>query len=544
MKHYMKLIPLIFAGAFVAMLWVDTALALEKGRPIYVISDLHMGVGKAKGSDWHRLEDFRWPRAFEGFLRQIIKDSPDGADLVIAGDFLELWQHPTVSCAKLQDEECGCSIGEMKKIVEHVIAGHEPEFREIGHFLAGTNNWVFVIPGNHDAALMEDEIWALVVQAVPEGRERFERVRLGTWFSKDGKVAVEHGHQHTFDANWLPDWPASVTKNCSDGRRFFRPWGENFVQTIYNDKEEEIPLIDNLIPESVGISIYSQYSEMKGKKVEDIARFAIYNLLQTSPYQKIALLDVKKEQTALSEKDVKFCRCCIGEDLILQSPEGQRNNLLYGISGTEREINFRQALRQQVMVLEDDEIRDLCERVAVSSNYHLKSNPALLYESDELKSPECRTVLCEKPLATAAKKIFDPHGIHALKKRVNSLAEEKPSLLIYAFGHTHEAKIREPVPVKDGTKIIAFNTGAFQRLMDKEFLAANKKPEEKDVDLIQRMRLDDMMACYTTLVIVYDQEKTPQAQLKQWRQKEDIDSVGDLLGGCSSECSARPANCR
>jgi metallophosphoesterase superfamily enzyme len=538
------MIPWILAGTLVAMLWLGPALAAQKMRSIYVISDLHMGVGKAKGGDWHRLEDFRWPLAFEGFLQEISKANPDGADLVIAGDFLELWQHPTVACTKLQDTECGCSIGEMKKIVGDVIAGHEPEFKAISRFLARGLNRVFVIPGNHDAALMEDEIWALVAMALPEGREGFQRVKSGTWFSADGKVAVEHGHQHTFDANWLPDWPESVTKNCADGKRFFRPWGENFVQTIYNEKEEEIPLIDNLIPESVGISIYSQYSELKGKKIEDIARFAIFNLLQTSPYQKIAALDAKKEQGALSNNSVKFCRCCMGEDLILESPEGQRNKLLYGISGTELEINFRRELRQQIMSLDDDEIRDLCERVAVSTNYVLKANPDLLHEPDELKPSACRTVLCEGTLSTATKKILDPHGVHALKKRVSMLAKEKPSLLIYAFGHTHEAKLNEPVPVKDGTRISAFNTGAFQRLADKDFLAAIKKTGERDIDLIERISLDDLKACYTTLVIVYDEKGKPQPSLKQWIQKEDLSITGKLQAGCYKECSARPANCR
>ena len=37
----------------------------EPTRNIYIISDLHMGLGKLQdgGSEWHPTEDFRWPNA-------------------------------------------------------------------------------------------------------------------------------------------------------------------------------------------------------------------------------------------------------------------------------------------------------------------------------------------------------------------------------------------------------------------------------------------------------------------------------------------------
>src|SRR5512139_1302145 len=111
MRQYMQAILCVLAGMLIIG-GSRPAWAEQKMRPIYVISDLHMGVGRANGRDWHPLEDFRWPRAFDGFLRQIRKDHPGGVDLVIAGDFLELWQHPTVSCEKWPDPECGCSIEE------------------------------------------------------------------------------------------------------------------------------------------------------------------------------------------------------------------------------------------------------------------------------------------------------------------------------------------------------------------------------------------------------------------------------------------------
>jgi UDP-2,3-diacylglucosamine pyrophosphatase LpxH len=532
MREYVKLIFFILT-VVLTVPGSRPLLAVERMRSIFVISDLHIGVGRSNGKEWHPLEDFRWPRAFDGFLKKISMDNSGGVDLVIAGDFLELWQHPTVSCIKASDPECGCSIKEMKRIVQDVIASHRAEFEAIGRFLAVAENRVFVIPGNHDAAIIEDDIWALLAQAVPDGGERFELVRSGTWFSADNKVAIEHGHQNAFDANFFPEWPKSVTKNCADGKRFFRPWGENFVQTLYNKVEAKFLLIDNLIPESLGTSIYFQYTKQRGKTIQEVARFVIFNLLQTSPYQKIGFLDVNKERTALTEKSLDFCRRCIGEDLILNSPEGDRYKSLYGIAGSEQEKAFRTELRKQVTSLENDAVRDLCERVAVANGGRLKPNPDLQSQSG-----------CEGSLGTVANKIFDPDGVHALKSRINILENQKPALQIYVFGHTHEAKVGMPVTLYDGSGIMAFNSGAFQRLMDKNFFENSKKAGENDIDLLRRLTHDDMKPCYTTLAISYDDNNHPKAELRQWSISENESYDGGFLTDCSFDCSARPANCK
>ena len=78
-------------------------------RPIYVISDLHMNVGYGGSEAWSPIEDFRWHKALDGFLKRVANESPQGVDLVIAGDFLELWQHPSMECVRPRDAECGCS---------------------------------------------------------------------------------------------------------------------------------------------------------------------------------------------------------------------------------------------------------------------------------------------------------------------------------------------------------------------------------------------------------------------------------------------------
>ena len=240
-----------------------------------------------------------------------------------------------------------------------------------------------------------------------------------------------------------------------------------------------------------------------------------------------------KERTKLSKKSVDFCRRCIGEDLVLRSPEGQRANSVNGITGTAQEKAFRLELRQQIAALDNNAVQDLCERVAVSNKGKLTANPELA------RQPEC-----EGTLSTIANKIFDPDGVYVLRNRISTLANEKKAMLIYVFGHTHEAKVQMQVPVDDGSIIKAFNSGAFMRLMDKDYFKTSKKADEKDTDALMRLTHDNMKACYTALAITYDKNNKPQARLKQWNQTEDCFSEGGFLDDCSSKCSARPANCR
>ena len=535
MTHFARLIVWVCA-ALLAMSMNGPAFAGQAIRPIYVISDLHMGVGKV-GGDWHTLEDFRWPRAFDGFLRQISKDHPDGVDLVIAGDLLELWQHPTVACANLQDTECGCSPEEMKQIVREVIAGHQAEFKSLASFLSNTHNRVILLPGNHDAALMQDEIWDLVAKAISAGGDRLIRIKSETWFSPDGKIAVEHGHQYAFDINRFDDWPNGITKNCNGEKRFFRTEGERLVQTLYNQKEDEIPLIDNLVPESLGISIYSQYSDLKGKKKEDISRLLVFILLETSFHQEMEWLeiktDLKKSDKATIDKTIDFCRRCMGEDLALSSKEGQNFRVLAGITTAEQEKELRLSMREQIALLDENALRELCLRAVDRNKGILRPNPYME------KDPKC-----SGSLKYGMSKLIDPKGEHVRKGRIDVLNRANLGMRMYVFGHTHEATISEDVTLPSGKTIKAFNTGAFQRLMNRKYFNQKRRVGEDDVTLVGRLRHDDMKPCYPTLAIIYDTQGIPKAQLKQWYQEENEDGGRFLDDGCSVECSAQPDNCR
>src|SRR5580765_7777197 len=56
----------------------------------YVISDLHLGMGKLPDQSWHPLEDFRSDAAFKSFLDFLEDD--DAEELIINGDWLDFMQ--------------------------------------------------------------------------------------------------------------------------------------------------------------------------------------------------------------------------------------------------------------------------------------------------------------------------------------------------------------------------------------------------------------------------------------------------------------------
>jgi hypothetical protein len=83
--------PPIEAPAAAVVRFVPPA---TESRHLVFISDLHFGVGRGKNGSWNPTEDFRWPRALRGFLNRIALDGHDSVDLVVVGDFREMWQRP------------------------------------------------------------------------------------------------------------------------------------------------------------------------------------------------------------------------------------------------------------------------------------------------------------------------------------------------------------------------------------------------------------------------------------------------------------------
>ena len=199
------------------------------------------------------------------------------------------------------------------------------------------------------------------------------------------------------------------------------------------------------------------------------------------------------------DNTIDFCSKCMGQDLVLNSEEGQNIRELAGITTQEQEKDLRLSMREQVAKLDENALRDLCLRAVDTNKGILKPNPYMQ------KGPKC-----SKPLGYGIGKLIDPRGEHVRKTRIDELNEENPGLRMYVFGHTHGAKESSDVYLwRRGKTIKAFNTGAFQRLMNKEYFDKKRQLREDDVCLIKRLTHDAMEPCYPALEIIYDKQGIP-----------------------------------
>src|SRR5690606_4865551 len=119
----------------------------------------HFGLGRTEEGAWHAVEDFRWPRALEGFLEALSHLGNHAVDLVIAGDLVELWQPPARMKCNDEPADLGCTVEQMVAIAAAVAAAHEKELEALRSFSARGENRLHVIPGNHGSTLLLDRVW-------------------------------------------------------------------------------------------------------------------------------------------------------------------------------------------------------------------------------------------------------------------------------------------------------------------------------------------------------------------------------------------------
>lgn len=238
----------------VAPLLVCAALVSAQGpvpaRTIVVISDLHMGPGRAASGNWDPYEDFRWRDEFIAFLGALNAQGGD-VDLVINGDLFELLQSSTAPCLTE-----GCTSAEAVARLDEVIKAHGVELAAIGKLAAARSNRVHIVPGDHDAALLLPEVWRRAAAAFATMTDRVVLVTSGSWISPDGRVHVEHGHQLPLSADRFSKWPDPTV--AIDRRTYIeRPWGERVILPFYDRTEWKYPIVDNIAEEGVGAKFVS-----------------------------------------------------------------------------------------------------------------------------------------------------------------------------------------------------------------------------------------------------------------------------------------------
>lgn len=486
-------------------------------RYIVAISDLHFGAGKVDGK-WSPKEDFKWHNALAGFLDKVSICASDKVDLVIAGDMLELWQtHDNKKCAKTSGDS-GCTVDELTERVKTIVAQHAQDLVLFGQFADRGDNQVYVVPGNHDSALLFSAPWQELSSAMKSTKGRVSRVDNGLWRSADGLVLVEHGHQIGSDLNKYPRWP-DVTISDSSGKSFIeRPWGEQFVQELFNEQEDVYPTIDNLSPESAGAKL-RMADRGTWRSIKDMASFIRFNLFETSLSQKGSVLSKQKDDNTSDWVDVGVARRQ-GHKLFASALDSQDPFRAALMDDSAKSAELRRELDELVKTMPEDEIKALC----VSSK--LRGASASLCSNGTLG-------MATEMLLHSRDDVLRAH----LKERLKESGNAK--VLFFVYGHTHVLEPLHELKLSDSKIISILNTGAFQRVIDEpNFLRLSmKKGYRTPSDALKGLRVEDLMPCYSAVLIAPGPQRT-EARTVYWKAEEN--ESGAFIATKDARCQVAP----
>lgn len=210
-------------------------------RIVIVISDLHLGGGKADKGDDHVYDQHQLRNFIDG-LRTSSDGQTGDIELYINGDFLEFAQVGQNIYA-LRSAKAWCSEAESRAKLALIIDGHRDVFDALKAFgVAG--NQVTIAAGNHDVDLFWSGVQADL--RVVAGPVKF--VLGADWTIRfDGRLRIAHGHQHDL-ANKFEHWSHPFVTGPDGNERLEMCPGTLFMVKFVNWLEGKYPFADNIKP--------------------------------------------------------------------------------------------------------------------------------------------------------------------------------------------------------------------------------------------------------------------------------------------------------
>lgn len=199
-----------------------------------ILSDLHLGCGDAREDflEWGgdpagptdrataiRALDARFA-AFLAHERQSIRDTGAVPHLVIAGDFVDLWQ------VRRRGER-------VAQALTRILAAHPGVVTGLRAWV-GEGGRLTVLLGNHDHALCEPSAWRVLAEVLPRLNEGNDGAPAWSCKDEDAGLWVVHGHR----------WDAwnRIRRRTPDDACI----GRLINRVLVNPLEEKVPLIDKL----------------------------------------------------------------------------------------------------------------------------------------------------------------------------------------------------------------------------------------------------------------------------------------------------------
>jgi hypothetical protein len=501
----------LIAGAPIAALRQATP---PPGRSVVVISDLHMGPGM-EGARWHPVEDFRWRDEFLAFLKAIDAEGGGATDLVLNGDTFELLQSfappPPASSGgqcRYGNPRLGCTESDALIRLDRVAAAHRAELQAIGAFARAGANRVYVVPGDHDAALLFASVRSRALAAFGPHDGRVQLVDTGAWLSADGRVYVEHGHQLPLGADRFEGWPAPFV-TAADHTHLERPWGEQIALPFYDRTEPRVPVVDNIAEEGAGIRyVVAADGTDPPEGVPALLRF----LLTKTTWQQFRM-DLDDGEVQPPTWDLPAIRRDIGAFLASSVPPDDAMAPAVAKAAAEG------ALGASGRDLTDEAIVAICDYRAAVRRARRRMERVLTQLSgvgppvaECPRTPD--TIGSEFEHYWRSRNLMFARQIAAAQDR---LARGRPTgrpFEIFVYGHTHLAD-RPFRPGGEEGPIVAAS-GAWQRTIHP--VALEQRATDRGITvsaLIGQLQPEDLAACYSFLRI---KPGAPAPETRAWQR--------------------------
>jgi hypothetical protein len=493
-------------------------------RSIVVVSDMHMGVGRAPSGGWHPSEDFRWSSELAAFLKAVDQDGHGAVDLVLNGDTFELLQSTVAGCEP-PAPEAGCREAEALARVERVLSAHRAEIDALAQFANSGSNRVVFVPGDHDAALLFPSVARRLVGAVaPSGR--VEVAASGYWASPDGKVHAEHGHQIGANPHKFETWPAPfITRDGVD--YLARPWGERAVQALYNRLEERYPIVDNFALAGTGLKYGLAADGLTdlGDATPQLLRYFL-SLMSWQQFR----MELDGGETEPPTWDIAQTRAQGAAFLVSSLADDDHFKPLAAKALADGRLG------ESMKDWSDDDVVLLCDYRAASRRARRRGEPFLQQFSSRgpvvtecPRSPDTRGSLFDY-FWRSRDEMFGRH--------LDAVARQRPSRsrpIVFVHGHTHvpdrgqEASISVAAghltippqgfsPVRGALMPVVINGGAWQRTITPvQFERLETERGVSGAALLRTLQPEDLPPCYSFVhVAPYTEEPAP--NVRYWRQ--------------------------
>ncbi len=521
------------------------AAAQQSGssRLVAVIADLHMGLGRDETAQWRVHEDFRWGEELALFLDALDAQGGGATDLVLNGDTFELDRFAGERCAA-DDPALGCTEPEALARLERVLAAHADTVEALAAFAASGSNRIFLVPGEHDAALLFPALARRVERALGAPGARAAVAADGSWRSEDGRIYVEHGHQIGWRVDRFEAWPAPFVER--DGQRHLtRPVQAVAVDAFFDEHEARYPVIDNFADEGAGLihGLAAAGTTDLGDAAPALLRYVLFRM----PWQQFRLdLDAGDVQPPAWDLDAARAQ---GPALLVDSlPNDHRFKPL---AQRAQEAGLLTALADG---LDDDELVALCDYRAAARRARRRFERVLTQFDPQ--GPPVRE--CPR-LPDSRGGLFDyfwrtrdlVYGGRLEAAQDGAPAAAGP-IAVFVHNHTHLVDWRQSVleltrlgrtvivdgfsPVRNALSPVVVNGGPWQRTITPvQFGRLRAEHGLSDAELLRTLQPEHLAPCYGFVQIDPYEDAPALPAIRYWRQAE----IGDWE--MAARCGRQPA---